>query len=137
MIYLLDTNTCIQYLNGRSQTIKQRLHDTLPSQIKLCAIVKAELLYGVMKSARVDRNLATLQEFVNRFESLPFDDSAAESYARIRLHLERAGTPIGPNDLLIASTAVTYGTVLVTHNTREFRRVPDLNYEDWETSVPG
>ncbi len=137
MIYLLDTNTCIQYLNGRSQTIKQRLRDTLPSQIKLCAIVKAELLYGVMKSARVDRNLAALQEFVSRFESFPFDDSAVESYARIRLHLEKAGTPIGPNDLLIASTAVTYAAVLITHNTREFKRVPGLNFEDWEANIPG
>ncbi|WP_343412281.1 type II toxin-antitoxin system VapC family toxin [Candidatus Amarolinea dominans] len=87
------------------------------SLIKLCAVVKAELFYGVMKSARVDRNLATLQEFVNRFESLPFDDSAAESYARIRLHLERAGTPIGPNDLLIAISGNCQGPFW-SHTTR-------------------
>ncbi|MCB0293257.1 MAG: PIN domain-containing protein, partial [Calditrichaeota bacterium] len=66
------------------------------------------------------------------FISLPFDDSAAEKYGEIRATLEKAGTPIGPNDLFIAAIAAANKTILVTHNTREFRRVVELTLEDWE-----
>lgn len=132
MIYLLDTNTCIKYLNGRSESIRQRLTSTRPQDILLCSVVKAELFYGAMKSARPDENLAKQYRFVNRFVSLPFDDSAAEVYSHIRTQLEKLGTPIGPNDLLIAAIAVANDVTLVTHNTGEFSRVVGLKIEDWE-----
>ena len=67
-----------------------------------------------------------------QFVSLPFDDAAASVYAIIRAHLESAGTPIGPYDLQIAAIALANGLTLVTHNTREFSRVPGLLLEDWE-----
>ena len=63
---------------------------------------------------------------------MPFDDTAAEIYGRIRTRLEQAGAPIGPNDLMIAAIAVANDVVLVTHNTREFSRVEELKFEDWE-----
>lgn len=132
MTYLLDTNTCIRYLNGRSENIRQHLESSQPEEIALCAVVKAELFYGAMKSARPMENLARQQHFVNHFISFPFDDGAAEVYSRIRTQLERAGTPIGPNDLLIAAIAVANNVILVTHNTDEFSRVEDLKIEDWE-----
>ncbi len=62
-----------------------------------------------------------------------FDDSAADVYGRIRAQLETFGTPIGPNDLMIAATALSGGLILVTHNTSEFSRVPGLLFEDWQT----
>jgi tRNA(fMet)-specific endonuclease VapC len=95
-------------------------------------VVKAELFYGALKSNNPHRNLEKQRQFVDRFASLPFDDEAAEAYSQIRARLEELGTPIGPNDLMIAAIAVTNNAVLVTHNTREFGRVEGLQYEDWE-----
>jgi len=132
MTYLLDTNTCIKYLNGKSENIRQRLETLQPQDIVLCSVVKAELFYGAMKSANPQKNLAKLQPFVSRFVSFPFDDVAAEVYGRIRADLEKLGTPIGPNDLLIAAISIANDVTLVTHNTREFSRVAGLKLEDWE-----
>jgi tRNA(fMet)-specific endonuclease VapC len=132
MIHLLDANSCIQFLNGRSENVRRRLESTRPQEIALCAVVKAELLYGAIKSARPAENLDRLRAFFKGFISLPFDDASAEIYGDIRVRLERAGTPIGPNDLFIAAIALARGATLVTHNTREFRRVEGLSLEDWE-----
>ena len=132
MRYLLDTNACIRILNNSSKPLVERLRQHEPSQIGLCSVVKAELLYGARRSSRVSENLDLLERFFEPFASLPFDDTSAEHYGRIRLHLERAGNLIGPNDLLIAATARAHGLVLVSHNTREFSRVDGLELEDWE-----
>ena len=132
MSYMLDTNTCIQFLNGRSERVRAHLAAEPPEEIVLCAVVKAELFYGALKSTHVERNLERIRLFINRFGSLPFDDGVAETYGRIRSQLEKSGTPIGPNDLLIAAIAVANQVSLVTHNTREFGRVDSLSLEDWE-----
>jgi tRNA(fMet)-specific endonuclease VapC len=94
---------------------------------------KAELLYGARKSGRIAHNLRLLEELFGTVASLPFDDRCAEEYGLIRQELERAGTPIGANDLLIASTARAHDAVLVTHNVREFSSVAGLRIEDWES----
>ncbi|MGH9751525.1 MAG: type II toxin-antitoxin system tRNA(fMet)-specific endonuclease VapC [Blastocatellia bacterium] len=133
MNYLLDTNTCIQYLNGRSPNLKQRLEKTPAKEIVVCSIVKAELFFGSMKSVNPRRSLATQKKFLDQFDSLPFDDQSAEIYGQIRAQLESQGTPIGPTDLLIAAIALANQVTLVTHNTREFSRVTGLQIEDWET----
>lgn len=133
MNYLLDTNTCIQYLNGRSPNIKQRLEKTLAKEIVVCSIVKAELFFGAMKSVNPKRSFAKQKKFLDRFDSLPFDDQSAVIYGQIRAQLESQGTPIGPTDLLIAAIALANQATLVTHNTREFSRVTGLRIEDWET----
>jgi len=131
-MYLLDSNTCIQFLNGRSTQVKRRLMGTKPSNIKLCSIVKAELLYGASRSNDPSAALARLETFFAPYESIPFDDAAAAEYGRIRGYLAGAGTPIGPNDLMIAAIARCRQLTLVTHNTREFSRVPGLLIDDWE-----
>jgi tRNA(fMet)-specific endonuclease VapC len=133
-VFLLDTNTCIRVLNGSSAPVAARLQATSPSEVRLSAIVKAELVYGARKSARVDENLRVLRRFFAPFVSLPFDDRCAEEAGLIRLDLERSGRPVGPNDLLIAATARAYDLVVVTHNTREFGRVSGLRIEDWEAA---
>jgi tRNA(fMet)-specific endonuclease VapC len=131
MTYLLDTNICISYLNDRNSAVARKLTTVRPDAIFLCQIVKAELYYGAYKSSRRQSNLALLRHFFNQFVSLPFNDQAAEAYGRIRAQLADQGTPIGPNDLIIAATAVAHNVTLVTHNTREFNRVGDLRIEDW------
>ena len=132
MTYLLDTNACIKYLNGRSEKIKRNLESKQPQEMLVCSVVKAELFYGVQKSAKPKENLEKVHKFLDRFVSLSFDDKASEKYGEIRSDLEKKGTPIGPNDLLIASIALANNVILVTHNTREFKRVKGLKIEDWE-----
>ena len=132
MIYLLDTNACIRYLNGRAPRVRNRLQSLRPDDIALCSVVKAELFVGAGKSTAPTRTLARLNTFMAPFTSLPFDDAAAEIYGRVRAHLEAAGTPIGPYDLQIAAIALVNNLILVTHNTREFSRVAGLQIEDWE-----
>ncbi len=132
MKYLLDTNTCIKYLNGTSESIRRNMERNNPENIAVCSVVKAELFYGAMKSRCPERNLQKQQNFLNRFVSYPFDDEAAEKYGKIRSTLEKAGNPIGPNDLMIASIALVKNATLITHNPREFDRVEGLLSEDWE-----
>lgn len=133
MSYLLDTNACIRVLTGRSARLVDNLRAHDPRDVKLCSVVKAELIAGSRKSARAAENLRRLSEFFAPFESYAFDDACAEHYGVIRSELERQGTPIGPNDLLIAATALAFDATLVTHNTAEFGRVAMLRLEDWET----
>lgn len=133
MRYLLDTNTCIKYLNGTSESIKKQLEAKQPEDILLCSMVKAELFYGVIKSARPEKNFDRLQKFIKNFVSLSFDDKASELYGVIRCNLEKKGSPIGPNDLIIASISIANDITLITHNVREFSRVENLRLEDWET----
>lgn len=132
MKYLLDTNTCIRHLNRRSESIIRKLASLVPEDIAVCSVVKAELFYGARKSNQPERTLARQQLFLNRFTSLPFDDRAAEIYGSVRAQLEARGTPIGPNDLMIAAIAVANGLILVTNNVREFSRVEGLQLDDWE-----
>jgi len=132
MIYLLDTNAWISYLNRRQSQVADRLANTDPGTIRLCSVVKAELYYGACKSARVPENLALLGRLSLQFASVPFDDPAAAEFGKIRARLATVGTPIGPNDLMIAAIAVVNGLTLVTHNTGEFGRIPGLLIDDWE-----
>jgi tRNA(fMet)-specific endonuclease VapC len=131
-MYLLDTNTCIGYLKGRAVGVRQRLEAIPSTDIFVCSIVKAELFYGAMKSSNPERTLVRQQEFLNQYVSLPFDDQSALIYGRIRAFLAIHGTPIGPYDLQIAAIALANNLTLVTHNTREFSRVPGLRLDDWE-----
>jgi tRNA(fMet)-specific endonuclease VapC len=133
MTYLLDTNTCICYPNGTSDSIRKRLSSLNETEVALCSVVKAELYFGVLKSARSVENMERLRRFAGRFVSVPFDDVASERYGEIRLTLERQGRQIGPNDLFIAAVALAHDMELVTHNKAEFLRVPGLRVVDWET----
>jgi tRNA(fMet)-specific endonuclease VapC len=130
--YLLDTNTCIRYLNGRAPNVFKRLEAIAPENIYLCSIVKFELRYGALRSQSPEKTLWQQSLFTERFVSLPFDESACLYAAKIRAELANAGTPIGPYDLLIAGIALANGLTLVTHNTREFSRITELLLEDWE-----
>jgi len=130
--FLLDTNACIAYLTGRSKPLMDRLRKIPPDDVALCSVVKAELFFGARKSARATANLARLASFFGPLVSIPFDDKAAESYGHLRADLDKRGTPIGPNDLLIASIAVAHGLTIVTRNTKEFGQISAARVEDWE-----
>jgi tRNA(fMet)-specific endonuclease VapC len=132
VLYLLDTNVIVIYLNQRSLILRERLEAIAPEDIAVCSVVKFELFYGAMRSGNPRRNLARQQDFLNFFVSLPLDDLPATKAGEIRANLAALGTPIGPYDLLIAAIATVNNLTLVTHNTREFERVPELRFEDWE-----
>jgi tRNA(fMet)-specific endonuclease VapC len=131
--YLLDTNTCVQFLrHGTTSPVAARLAAVNPSDVTLCSVVVGELLFGALRSQNAAKNLADVRTFAAGFASLPFDDRAADEYAKVRADLAAKGTPIGPNDLLIAAIALANGLTLVTHNTIEFSRVTGLTLDDWQ-----
>lgn len=132
MRYLLDTNVCVTYLNGRSTSVRDRLLSRLTEDMAVCSVVKMELFYGALRSNNPTQTLERQQEFLGQFVSLPFGDEAAVVCSQIRARLANAGTPIGAYDLQIAAIAQANNLTLVTHNTREFRRVNGLQIEDWE-----
>jgi tRNA(fMet)-specific endonuclease VapC len=132
MKYLLDTNTCIRYLNGRAPQLRVKLAATPLSEIAVSSITKAEMFYGSAKSQTPEQSLRKQLEFLNALNTIPFNDAAALIYGSVRVTLERAGTPIGHYDMLIAAIGLANDLILVTHNVREFARIPELNVEDWE-----
>ncbi len=132
MKYLLDTNTCIRFINGRAPQLRVKLLSVDQEDMVVCSIVKAEMRYGAIKSQTPDVSLRNHQYFLRQFRSLRFDDSAVAYYSVIRASLERKGTPIGSNDLLIAAIALSRDLILVTHNLREFSRIDGLRLDDWE-----
>ncbi len=135
LIYLLDTNAWVAYLRQSHQGLLQRSQSQSPASVVMCSIVLAELWYGAERSGptRKAANFQLLAELQSQFASLPFDDAAAQVHGSLRAELASRGTPIGPNDLMIAAIALSRGLTLVTHNTREFGRVPGLAIEDWQT----
>lgn len=135
MHYLLDTNVCVMYLNGRSISVRDRLRSIPAEEMAVCSVVKAELFYGAMRSNNSTRTLERQREFLDGFVSLPFDDEAAIVCGEIRARLASAGTLIGTFDLQIAAIALANNLMLVTHNTREFGRVDGLQIEDWEVEA--
>ena len=131
MKYFLDTNICIYYLKGTHRSVADKLVTLHPEDIRIASIVKAELLYGAYRSVRKDANLVAIEEFLLPFEVVDFGDSETIHYAEIRSTLEANGEIIGPNDLIVAATARSNDGILVTHNEREFSRVPDLKLDNW------
>ena len=129
--YLLDTNIVIALSKGEAEAVR-RLRLLTPESICICSIVLAELMFGARKSERVEQNLRGFAALLEPFASLPFDDRAAQEYGFIRADLQRMGTPIGSNDLLIAAVARAHDCVLVTRNCREFERVVSLRVESWD-----
>lgn len=106
MRYLLNTNTCIAYLNRSSQSIYAHLSAHTPEDVWICDVVKYELYFGAYKSNRTEKNLKNLAVFFTELMSLPFDGKAAEICGKIRAELQAKGTPIGAYDFQIAAIAL-------------------------------
>jgi tRNA(fMet)-specific endonuclease VapC len=127
---LLDTNIWIALARSEPGPVA-RLRKLVPAEVASCSIVRAELMFGARKSRRVAENLEGFRLLLEPYVSLPFDDHAAGHYGIVRATLEQAGTPIGANDLLIASIALAHDCLLVTRNRSEFERVVGLPIEVW------
>jgi tRNA(fMet)-specific endonuclease VapC len=129
--YMLDTDTCISLIKARPDKISRRLSRLPVEDVGISSIVAAELWYGVALSEKKKQNEAALQDFLDFVKVLDWPTGACPVYGRIRARLKKKGTLIGAMDLLIASHASFLNAVLVTNNTREFDRVPELKMENW------
>ena len=132
MTHLLDTNAWVVYLRGKNAALLARLTTHPFTDLGLSTVVLGELYYGACHGGpgNVSPNLALVHQLVQTFPIVPFDRTSAEEYGKLREHLSAQGRLIGPNDLLIAATALAHNLILVTHNTAEFSRVPGLVLED-------
>ena len=129
-MYLLDTNTLIYFFKGIGN-VANILLSKAPKDIFIPSIALYELEVGIAKSTNPQKRRKQLELLISRINISSFREQEAKAAAAIRANLESKGTPIGPYDTLIAGTAISTNTTLVTHNTKEFRRIKNLNIEDW------
>jgi tRNA(fMet)-specific endonuclease VapC len=129
-MYILDTNTLIYYFKGQGR-VAQNFAVIPPQEIAVSTVVLFELQVGIAKSNSPAKRIQQVQQLLNQVNLVMFDSDAALAAATIRAQLEQQGTPIGPMDVLIAGTAVSLQATLVTHNVKEFSRVPGLAIVDW------
>lgn len=130
-MYLLDSDICIHLMRGKLPYAYDLMRQGDPSMFGVPAIVEAELRTGAQKSDHPQKNKLLTERFLAPFVRVPFDSECAMAYAKIRVDLERRGERIGPNNILIAATALARGATLVTGNVREFSRVKGLDLENW------
>ena len=135
-MYLLDTNVCIRFINGRSPILRENFRQHKRSQMRVSIISRAELYCGSAKSQTPAVSGQKQMVFLKGIKTILFDESAAVVYGDIRTDLERRGLTIGELDRMIAAVALANRFTLVTHNTREFSRVFGLTIEDWEITKP-
>ena len=128
--FLLDTNILSDLIRHPQGRVAERLAREGEGSVCTSIIVAGELRYGAAKRASA-RLTAQLEAVLSALEVMPLEEPADRHYADLRAHLERQGTPIGPNDMLIAAHARALGLAVVTDNVREFSRVPGLGVEDW------
>jgi len=129
--YLLDTNICIYIAKRRPPEVAARFERLSPGQVGMSMITYGELLFGAEKSQHPHLAAGRLGRFVELVPVLELPSDSPRPYARIRADLERAGTPIGANDLWIAAHAVAANLILVSNNLKEFGRVTGLQTENW------
>src|SRR5438309_11605210 len=130
MIYLLDTNVCIELMRG-SPIVVDKLSERSPQDCVISAITSYELQTGVRKCRRPAQETAKLDHLLAHVRELPFGADAAVEAAEIRVNLEKSGRSIGPYDVLIAGHARALDLVLVTANVVEFSRIAGLRLENW------
>lgn len=130
MKFLLDTDTCICALKQKPAVLNRLLAQSR-DDVAVSVITEAELRTGAAKSTSAAKTLRLIENFLRPLAVVEFNSADAASYAQVRSRLERAGTPIGPLDTLIAAQAVARKLVLVSNNEREFGRVANLRVENW------
>ena len=130
-MYLLDTNICIYFMKNNYPNLTQKLFSMNPSDLMLSSITVFELEYGAAKSNWGEQTRQKLAMFLAPFNIIPFNADDAVYAADIRGLLEKQGLIIGPYDLQLAGQALSRNLTFITHNTREFNRIPNLRLEDW------
>lgn len=130
-MFLLDTNICIYAINGRHPGLTEKLFSVHPGEILISSITVGEMEYGAAKSHWGERTRQIMRAFLANYDTLPFTDQDAALFGTFRAQLESAGITTGILDLMIAAQGVANHLTVVTHNTREFIRIPGIKLEDW------
>ncbi len=131
---MLDTNICSFIMREQPEAVLKRLEQAVlrNHRIVVSAVTYAEMRFGTIGKKASPRHALLVDAFCARLDAiLPWDRAAVDATTEIKAALTVAGTPIGPNDTAIAGHAIAASAILVTNNTREFARVPDLVLEDW------
>jgi tRNA(fMet)-specific endonuclease VapC len=131
MVLLLDTDVCIHMIRERPASVLERFDEYAVGDVGMSVVTLAELEYGVNKSSKPGKNKEALDQFIAPLVVADFDRAATIVYGKARATLEKKGQTIGAMDLLIAAHALSLNVRLVTHNVREFSRVPGLRVETW------
>ena len=131
MFWMLDTNICSYVLKAHPASVKARLERADAEDLLISTVVLAELYFGAARHPRGAEIRLDIDDFAARLSIVAWDKSAAEHYGEIRAYVEAQGQPLGAMDLMIAAHARSLGAVLVTHNSKHFRRVPRLKLENW------
>lgn len=130
MQYLLDTDTCIYWLNGKN-SVKNKLLTIGFPEISICVITVSELYFGAYNSSKIEQNLITVESFIQSISILPLSNKTLKQFGQLKAKLRKAGTPVADFDLLIANVAITENLILVTNNIRHYERIPNLTLDNW------
>ena len=133
MRYLLDTDTASYSIRGSSLALDARLAKTAARDMAISVITRAELLFGLEKRGNPRGLARVVHAFLDRMTILPWDNAAADTFAKVRAQLEKQGTPIGLADTMIGAHALALKVTLVTNNLRHFQNVRGLTLENWIT----
>ncbi len=128
---MLDTDICIYIANGRMLQAKARFEKLTHGDAVISLVTYAELCWGANNSNAPAASLRKIEKFIHFAPVLPMQENVGRVYGELRAYLQHKGTPIGNNDLWIASHALAENIILVTNNEREFKRIPKLKVENW------
>ena len=131
MRYMLDTNICSYVLRSRPPSVKERFDEAGDGALVVSTVVLAELLYGAARHPQAGAIRREIADLVSRLAVLPWDEAAARDYGALRATLEKAGTPLGAMDMMIAAHARSAGLTLVSNDVRHFDRVEGLRVANW------
>jgi tRNA(fMet)-specific endonuclease VapC len=129
-VFALDANALIHALKGKGG-VRERIENLHPSDLGIPSVIAYEVEVGTLRSSHPLQRRRDLDKLLSALTILPFDHRSADRAARLRFDLEKKGVKIGPLDTLIAGTVLAHAAILITHNTREFSRIPGLQVEDW------
>ena len=134
-MYLLDTNICIFLIKKKNPLLLETMRKKQTKGLFISSLTIAELEWRIQKSQFKEKNKIALIGLLSIFTILNFDNNDAVAYGVIRATLEKSGTIIGNIDLLLAAQAISRNLIFVTNNSKEFKRVPDLEVEDWTKTI--
>ncbi|EDN68160.1 PilT-like protein [Beggiatoa sp. PS] len=132
--FLLDTDICSFIIKGTHPFLDARLRELSPEQTLISAVTRAELRFGLAKRPEAIRLASLVERFLKTVITLPWDATVADNYGQVRARLEKAGTPIGEHDTMIAAHALATNLILVTNNVAHFRQVEGLRWVTWNKS---
>ena len=130
MSYLLDTDICIYWLNGK-KSVRDKLLEIGFQEVSICVITVSELYFGAYNSIKIKQNLTTAEKFIQNIVVLSLSNQTLKQFGQLKAQLRKAGTPVADFDLLIASVAITENLILVTNNTRHYQHIPNLILDNW------